>query len=232
MKTINDYTDEEVAALSYEDIEKLKKLALATEGIKIPVAPEQPSLNALPEPDASVWQVEGTNLEFSSKESADAVATALSSEQKNLCDTNTKYGRNYSVKLTHISDLADYKLDAIGSIKEKKVYSKALYSQIKELVKANTTLQDAYEDELKEYKQNSEDASAVTDAIDTRVNEVEERFTKLARLLDQFGTYVSLADGDLKQAEKFFVAAYTPNADDLAWVLKRHMENSVEASAS
>lgn len=232
MKTIDKYTDEEVAALSYEDVEKLKMLALATAGLKIPVYPTEPTLEDVVEPDLSMWTVVGANLNFRTKEAAEAVASSLVKNADSLCKSTYDYGLGYDSKYYYMKDEDSYTLDSLGTVQEKRVYSRELYQKIRETAQANKTLTDAYKAQLEEYKTQESEAKEVTAAVDERVREVEERFYKLRTLLERFTDYVTIADGDLAQAEKFFKAAYSPNDEDLAWVKAQYKERTTKATPS
>lgn len=232
MKTIDQYTDEEVSALTYEDIQKLKNLALATAGVKIPVEPTAPTLEPVPEPDTSVWVASGASLEFKTKAAAEAVSSALVKQEPELCKVSSDYNLGYDTKYHFIKDADRYVVEALGTVQEKRVYSRKLYGEIKDTLKSNKILQDAYKTQRDEYKEQLEEAKDIMAAVDERVSEVEERFYKLRNLLSRFTNYVSIADGDVAQAEKFFTAAYGVSEDDLTWVKAKYKEDSVKAKKS
>ena len=230
MKTIDQYTDEEVAALSYEDVEKLKNLALATAGVKIPVEPVSPKLEDIVEPDTSVWVAAGTGMEYISKEAAEAVASALVGQSSALCKVSYDYHLGYDTKYHYIKDADRYAAESMGTVQEKRVYSRELYKQILDTAKSNKVLTDAYKAQKDEYKDQLAEAQDIIAAVDERVAQVEERFYKLRNLLERFKEYVVIADNDVTQAEKFFKAAYSPSDEDLAWVKSKHKEQSAKPS--
>lgn len=207
MKTYKDYTDDELMAMSDDELDSLIDLQCAINGVPLlPECPEPVNENLEP-PDSEVFEVAG--FFFAERDSAERVMEAINREVKMSLD----YDWNFSSDIKYLNGYSD----TGANITVKKVYSQELYdSQRAERAKIKQ-LKDIYTKRKIEYDdimgRREESASEVFSAVRKARDERDKKILAHQR----YDRYVKLANGDAALANKFFSDAYP---DDVHYILK------------
>lgn len=219
MKTIDDYTTDELLKLTDEQIDKLYRLRLAENGIKIPNLPEQPEYEEEEKPDKTVYKVDGIDIYFENKETADEFAEMMTTNMDNLCKLEYTYSVSSEAKYTEkLSE--DYNFRNGVSISAKGVYSKDLYNQIKDVLTRNKEKREEYRGLKSEYDNQNSKASKHREYIMNKIKEAKKKEFEKSEMLRTFNEYLDLADGNNEIAWNFMNKAYELSEEDRAYINK------------
>lgn len=218
MKFIQDYTQEELVALTDEEVEKIIKVTLADNGLIIPVCPTMPSLKEIQGPDTIVYTVAGieSDICFTKKEIAEDAANILRSNYSLLRRLQYDYNIGGEYKRVDPINTSYHFARGIESIivVEKRVYSQELYNRIHEDIEQNKKLEDQY-DKLKEtYDKQYEEAQEIRDEVWDAVNNARDKQYAKETKLNQFKEYLELADQNVDIAWKFMKKAYSVSQEE------------------
>lgn len=201
MKGITEMTEQEILALTEEDVQKLIKLRMMEEGIKIMDKPEVPELFEIEPADLKVFTIpffEG--YAFTDMEEANAVAEALRNAKtlrKVEYDWN-KLGSDYKYLVK--KDKYNYSIKPDFEVNCGFVYSSELYEKMQE-------------------------ASGIISEISGRVKEVKVKYERLNRLTYKFATdYYPLSDHNEDMAMKFMAKAYSFTDKEKEYILQNYKE--------
>lgn len=222
MKKINELTEKEILNLSEEEIQKMIKLRLAEEGIKIMDLPKKPELFEIAKPDTIVYQITalGDNLSFTDVNEANAVLDLLS-KSKSLglvdCDWN-KLGSEFNYfekgKTMRYSDSNGLEIKSLS------VYSMKLYAEITDFAVQNKKMQVQVEKEIKEYNEINAECSDIISEIRERVSDVKTKYDRLNNLIFKLkNDYLPLADNNQEIAMNFLKKAYSISDEDEIYII-------------
>lgn len=228
MKTIDDYTTEELLKLTDEQIDKLYRLRLAENGIKIPNLPEKPNYEEEPQPDKTVYTVNGIDVYFEKKEVADKFADMMIKNMDDLCKLEYTYSVSPDAKYTEELK-EDYGFRNGISISPKGVYSKALYNEIKDVLTRNKEKRDEYRNLKSEYDNQNSKASKHREYIMNKIKEAKKKEFEKSEMLRTFNEYLDLADGNSEIAWNFMNKAYELSEEDKTYInreIRNHQTGS------
>src|SRR3712207_3456204 len=189
MKKINEMTEQEILALSEQDIQNMIKFRMMEEGIKIIDKPKKPELFEIEPADKKVYVIpilEG--YAFTDFAEAQKVAEALQaakSFRKVEYDWN-KLGSDY--EYLEKKDKYKYGYPNDFGVNEKYVYSNELYANIVDFAAQNKAMVKQVEKDEKAYNDAYTAASEITLEIRDRISEVREKAARLERLTQKFAT--------------------------------------------
>lgn len=224
MKKINEMTEQEILALSEQDIQNMIKFRMMEEGIKIIDKPKKPELFEIEPADKKVYVIPILNgYAFTDFAEAQKVSEALQnakSFRKVDCDWG-KLGSDYQ----YLEKKKRYTFDPSGDfgVNEVYVYSNELYAKIVDFAVQNKAMTKQVEEDLKAYDDAYAAASDITLEIRERVEEVREKAARLERLMQKFADdYYPLSDNNEDIAIKFMEKAYSLTEDEKKHILENY----------
>jgi hypothetical protein len=205
MQKIDELTDEQVEALTGEDVERLIRRGMAEAGIPVLPRPVEPEYLDAPGPDQQVFEIGGVT--FDNREAAEHVQKAISEF------------RSSRIRLVYGSGWTDRYVERDDSeqpVETRMAYSQKLFNQYQEVLEANAAAKRKYETAQREWRQNEVAAKDVREAIQTRVDAVEAKKERRQFLTNRFAEYVDIADGNRATALRFLENAFelTPEEED------------------
>jgi hypothetical protein len=224
MKNITELTEQEILALTDEDVLTMIKLRKAEEGIKLLEKPTEPELFTIEPPDMVVYSCElFGSFAFSSPSDMEELVTFIKSKQgKFIVDYN--YGQLDSSFKFASEKLSKYSSDW-SEIKSQRVYSFELYNKIADKAKHNKKMQEDYDKSYKEYTAAINEAKWIEDEINDRVREVADKYYSLNRHCYRFKhDYMPLSKNDETIAMSFMVKAYNLTDEQQEYVLANYKD--------
>ena len=226
MKKINEMTEQEILALSEQDIQNMIKFRMMEEGIKVIDKPKKPELFEIEPADQKVYVIPVLDgYAFTDFAEAQKVADALreaKSFRKVDYDWN-KLGSNF--KYLEKKDRYTYNNEGDFSISEISVYSSKLYANIVDFAAQNKAMQKQVEKDMAEYDNAYAAASDITLEIRSRISEVREKHERLERLMHSFANdYYPLSGNNEEMAMKFMSKAFTLTDDEEKYILEHYKD--------
>lgn len=219
MNHMKDLTEEKILKLKDEQIENYVKLAYADAGIKLIKKPIEPTYEEVPETDKILYQVEGIDICFTKKETAEEVAKVLKNNFSSLRKHDYNYNYDSTKKYEQPLNKYDYP-DGINSIqvKEIMVYSQELYHQLQDAFGRDEKLKGNYNKLKEEYDKWFEDANAIRENIMERISKIRTKQDEKERMLERFNEYYQLAENNEKVAWAFMEKAYTVGSEQKDYI--------------
>lgn len=217
MKSITELTQEEILALSDDDIDAMVKFKLASEGFKIPVAPELPPVQPTDTHLTGMKTVyECAGLAFTDKQDAVKVLEFFSQFlYLRKADYNYKASSHF-----YLADLAGYEAQEYREMKTKAVYPKSeVDAYIEELGKYEKAKK-AWEVLNREYEEDVSAIKHVQEEIHDIVHNARVEKAAFDRDALKLAEYIKIAEGNFPLAERFFVKVYpkTQEQMDKLWL--------------
>lgn len=201
MKTYWDFTEQERAALTDEQVRELCKLELMGEGIIPPSypgpAPERPVVD---EPKVTVYQVTwkaGYTTESLCFEDREQALEAMKLRPVNI-------DHDYTADVDSLRPLSE---SSMGEREVYKVFDKESYSsQLNEYRSAK----ERHDKEVAEYNDDKKAADRCCEGLWEDYHEQCATLRKAKRVAERFAEYVQTCDGDRRIAAKFLEKAFEP----------------------
>ena len=224
MKKIGEMTEQEILALSEQDIQKMIKFRMMEEGIKIIDKPKKPELFEIEPADKKVYIIPIlSNYAFTDFAEAQKVSEALQNA-KSFSKVEydwSKLGSDY--QYLEKRDRYTYQYPNDFGVNEAYVYSNELYANIVDYAAQNKAMAKQAEADMKAYDDAYAAASEITLKIRDRVSEVREKAARLERLTQKFaGDYYPLSDNNEDMAIKFMEKAYSLTEDEKKYILENY----------
>jgi hypothetical protein len=224
MKNINEMTEQEILALTEEDVQKMIKLRMMEEGIKIMDKPKIPELFEIEPADIQYFSIPLLDgFAFTDINEATKVAEILKSAnslRKVYYDWD-KLGSDY--KFLKKSRRYKFNGDSDFDIISGWAYSDKLYAKISSFAAQNKVMKEQAEKDQKEYENQLEESSGIVSEIWERVKEVKIKYERLERLAWKFATdYYPLSDNNEDMAIKFMSKAYSLTDEEKAYILDNY----------
>lgn len=207
-RSIEDMNDDELLALTEEQIERLVKLEMAKEGIPIYPIPDAPEYLDVEDPDGEFFSFRlFDGVVFPTAEGIRDVVNLMKALG---CERLVReYGEPGAQHLPNILK-SRYSDDDDFEIKSEKLFSADGYLRNKGILKENEKRRKAYENELSTISKSKKDAQKIRDSIWGPIREAKTRKIDCERADIQFAEYLDLAENDAEQAWKFFDKANGP----------------------
>jgi hypothetical protein len=200
LKTFEQLTDNELIALTQEQIDWYIKLKKAEAGIRIVARHKLPELREIPAQDMVLYDI--CKFNFINREDAEESSKLINSKIGNAYQTaydySAGYDRQYGKPFT--GTLADVKME--------KVYSETAYNSIKDILISNKKIQSSYEELKSEYDEVEEKSSEIVNNIYDKIREANGRKDLQEEYIIRIHDYLRLANGDVTIAWNFFEKAY------------------------
>ena len=233
MKNISEMTEQEIIALSDEDVQKMIKLRMMEEGIKLLDKPKVPELFEIEPADTQYFSIPLLDgFAFTDIEEATKVAEILKSA-KSLRKVDYDWNRLGS-EYKYLKKSERYKFNGNSDfdILSGWAYSNELYAKISNFAAQNKVMKEQAEKDKKEYEKQLSESAELVQEITERVREVRNKYDRLETLSCKFATdYYPLSDNNEDMAMKFMVKAYSLNDEEQSFVrsnYKKHLLNNVQ----
>ena len=218
MKGITEMTEQEILALTEEDVQKMIKLRMMEEGIKIMDKPKIPELFEIEPADIQYFSIPLLDgFAFTDINEATKVAEILKSAKslrKVDYDWN-KLGSDY--KFLKKSERYKFNGNSDFDIISGWAYSDELYAKISNFAAQNKV--------MKEQAAKMQEASGIISEISGWVKEVKVKYERLNRLTYKFATdYYPLSDHNEDMAMKFMAKAYSFTDKEKEYILQNYKE--------
>jgi hypothetical protein len=215
MKDWTKLNDEELAALTEEQVEFYKKLLYAENGVKILPQPKEPE-DLIEKPDLTIYSIDGLEgmyssnsyLKFTNYEDAKRVLDLLMN-----CKSLGYQAYNSSCGY----DKMYFQSGSRGtlSISTTIVYSKEKYLEMQTQMSVLQNLKKQYEKDKKEYDTNQSLAIKVTEEFMEKLNDAKNKIERRQLLCTKFyNDYLPIAENNYDVAMNFLKKAYEISKDD------------------
>jgi hypothetical protein len=203
---INQLTDEQVAAHTPDELDRITRRMMAEAGLAIVPTPIEPEYEPEPKPDATVYQIAGVT--FISRDAAETVMTAINDNHNARVQLRHDYSVGYNRHCVEFSE-------DLETVTTKQSFSQDTWAQHHAVMERNEAKRKQYEADKAAHRKATEAARSVVDTVRDRYAEVVERFADLDRLAARFAEYVEIADGDRWMALQFLRKVEHIADDDL-----------------
>lgn len=221
VKPIDELTDEELLALTSEQIEKRVKLRMAEDGVPIYPAPDKPELIDVEPPKSKFFTFAKVFNEilFPSVEDLRKVVDLMREMgcERKVKDWNEPIGRHEPNIIK-----ASYGSEDEFDIKSEELYSADEYLKSKASLVENKKRETDYESELKTVNNSKKAAQGIRDEIMEPIQEAETRKYQYERADLQFSGYMELAEEDATVALKFYIKANSPEEHVEDYLREKH----------
>lgn len=224
MKKINEMTEQEILAMTEEDVQKLIKLHLMEQGIKLLEKPKKPELFEIEPADIECYTIPLLDgFAFTNREEAEKVQEALrnaTSLRKVEYDWN-KFNGEY--KYLEKKKRYSYKGESDFAIQSMFVYSPELYNKIVDFVVQNKAMVEQVAKDQKEYDENLRNSADAISEIRQRVSDIRNKYARLDDLSRRFAVdYYPLSDNNEEMAIKFLEKAYSLTEEEKEYILNKY----------
>ena len=224
MKGLTEMTEQEILALTEEDVQKMIKLRMMEEGIKIMDKPKIPELFEIEPADIQYFSIPLLDgFAFTDINEATKVAEILKSAKslrKVDYDWN-KLGSDY--KFLKKSERYKFNGNSDFDIISGWAYSDELYAKISNFAAQNKVMKEQAAKDQKEYDEKMQEASGIISEISGWVKGVKVKYERLNRLTYKFATdYYPLSDHNEDMAMKFMAKAYSFTDEEKEYILQNY----------
>ena len=230
MKKINEMTEQEIFALSDEEVQKMIKLRMMEEGIKLMDKPKVPELFEIEPADIQYYSIPLLDgFAFTDIEEATKIAEVLrnaKSLRKVDYDWN-KLGSDY--KYLKKDNRYTFRGNSDFDILSGWAYSNELYAKISDFAEQNKAIKEQAEKDQKEYEAQLSESDGLVQEIIGRVREVKNKYDRLETLSYKFAAdYYPLSDNDEDMAMKFMAKAYTLDEEEQEFIRSNYSKHFPE----
>ena len=230
MKKINEMTEQEIIALSDEDVKKMIKFRMMEEGIKLLDKPKVPELFEIEPADTQYFSIpilDGfafLNIEEATKV-AETLKNAKSLRKIDFDWSELRSDYKYLKKSERYRFSGNSDFDIISGW----AYSIELYNKISDFAAQNKAMKEQAENDLKEYEKQLSESAELIQEITGRVCEVRNKYDRLETLSRKFATdYYPLSDNNEDMAIKFMAKAYSLTDEEKDYILDNYQEHLAE----
>lgn len=215
MKDWTKLNDEELAALTEEQVEFYKKLLYAENGVKILPQPKEPE-DLIEKPDLTIYSIDGLEgiyssnsyLKFTNYEDAKRVLDLLMNCKSLGYQT---YNSSCGYDKMYFQSGSKGNLSINTTI----VYSKEKYLEMQTQMSIFQNLKKQYEKDKKEYDINQSLAIKVTEEFMEKLNDAKNKIERRQLLCTKFyNDYLPIAENNYDVAMNFLKKAYEISKDD------------------
>lgn len=227
MKDIKEMTDEEILALTDEDVQKMIKYEAAKHGIALKTKPGDPKYMTLDPPNDVYYRIPILfGYIFGSRDEAEAVSNALKNS-RSLFKAEKKWGKcdHYYV----ISQPVGVCDSSECSIEQTKAYSPAEYDTVIRIIDGNRKIKDDFNERMSIYEEYLDNIKDISDSIEGHVAGVKARFNEFEKLSYIFAIeYFPLSDNNEEVAMNFMDKAYSLTEESKTFILSNYKKYMTE----
>ena len=217
MKKINEMSEQEILALTMDDVTMLAKQALMEENVKLVKEPTLPELQKVPKGDVLYYYIcLPGDIVFTDMNEAIAVADAL-----RKCSTLHTRSRNWSMDgryytVKPVSDDAN-----VSNVESDWGYSESTYSLITDILESNTKKKEQYDNEMDKFKNFEFEVEAKKSKIMPIIYHTLDKYKRLNSLCEDYlECYLPTADNDPETAMKFMTLAYGLTEEEKKYIIE------------
>lgn len=216
IKSIEDYSRDELLKITPEETEKVIKFMLAEKGIKLLNEPKPFVQKKYSEPDRKAYQISSIeDIIFDNKETAEEIAKILRNSFSTLKVLERHFALGFDVyTLKKLEEHYTHNKREDLVVKEIRVYSKELFKEVRQILIDNQAKKEQYEKEAKEYGEWVQTTKEVSIIVWNKIDEERSKQQEKENKLAKFEEYVELANGDRNVAWKFMKKAYTVSQEE------------------
>lgn len=200
MKKITEMYDEEIVALTEEQIDMLIRVECMEQGVPLEPKVPQQELFELPKSHFG-YKVTGTDFWFENRELAMKLAKLIGELRPEMRMQKYEWRTGYDVEWLE-------NFDREVTIEEKTFYDKMQVQDREQMLVKRKTLKEEYEADKKKYDAAREKVRKVSDSIYSIYYQARKDTERVTRYKATFDEYVALAGGDKSKAQVFFDRAY------------------------
>ena len=225
MKKFNEFTTEEMANLTNEQIQQYEKLICAENGIKMLDRPVEPTSNVDETKNLEIFNVDGFGgyLYFTDMDEAKTVMNCLKS--LSTIGTTKYFADRKYFEVGPERDYSDKPVDI--SISSEMVYTKDKAVEIETALTGYKEAKKKYDADLKEYNE-------AYKAKEAAIKEFKDLYEEACKIMHYRQTltrifyrdYLPIAEGNEQIAMDFLKKAYTVNEGDETYVKSHKPEES------
>jgi len=201
MKAFEHLNDQELVALTQDEINHRVKLKKAETGIKIITPPEMPTYQDIPAPDLELYEAAG--YAFTDKAKAEEITSTINKHIVSAMKVDYDWRNSSDYKYAKPYD------GSLETVDIKRVFSQPTYNSIKDVIASNKKVKEAYEKLRKEYDDEDEKSTEIIDGIYDAINTAKVRIDQFRNYKTRIVEYLQLANGDRDIAWNFFDKAYS-----------------------
>lgn len=213
LKQFDQLTDVELIELSNEQIDWYIKLKKAENGVRILAEPTYPTYREVPEPDMTLYCV-GQHC-FVNQDTAASIAKSINQHVADSFRVDYDYYRGGSQYKYARRD--DTRMEDVAI---QRVYSKAVYDSIADIIASNKKIEAQYEKLLNEYNEENQKASDLVNHIYDAISAARERLEQFGEYKVRILEYLRLANGNAEVAWNFFDKAYAVDTQVKAKIME------------
>lgn len=217
MKKINEMTEQEILALTMDDVTMLAKQALMEENVKLVKEPTIPELQKVPKGDVLYYYIcLPGDMVFTDMNEAIAVADAL-----RKCSTLHTRSRNWSMegRCYNVNPVSDD--TNISNVESDWGYSDKTYSSVADIIESNTKKRNQYNNEMEAYKDFKHKVEVKKLEILPIVYQTIDKHNRLSSLCEDYlNCYLPAAGNDPETAMKFMTLAYGLTEEEKKYIIE------------
>ncbi len=226
MKKITELTEQEIYALTDEQIDTMVKLNKAENGVKFIPQPRQPDYLTENEKDCTVYGCEifEDRLVFQSIEELNTVLALIrkSTTKGRLEYDWNKLGNDYKWFESGLKKKYSYSGDPL-EVNTQSCFSLETYTKTVDVARHNKTLKETYSKEIKEYKDSLKDNKWIEDEIWDKVRAVRDKFWTMQNLARKFKyDYLPIAENNETVAMGFLDKAYSLTEEQKEYIMANY----------
>lgn len=196
MKLLQDYTGQELEALTGDELQRLIDIECANRGVPlIGPPPEEPQI-AVPEPDLTYYVIAGTQLAFRTREKADNALELLA--MGGGCTLDADYSHGYRAVFERLEPIT-----ATTDVETKRTYSPEAAAAAAHSRTRADELKVAYRQQKEEWSKANDRVMAVANDVREVVEAAWSHASEREYKLRAYYRYVEIADGNRAVALKF-----------------------------
>lgn len=215
-------TEAEILGLDDAKIERIIKLKLAEEGLRIVQKPEEPKYFEIQPYDTTLFKVDGVDALFAEEAVAISVRDLLQNSFSKLRKTN---GWNNDVREEQYYPSYN-KGETTLQVAKVQCYSRGRYAEVQGMIEQNKSSEDAFNKQNKEYEKAQDEAENFVSAIWDKIRTVRSKYAEFETMFGRYLEYLALADGQEEQAWKFLKKAYGVDAETEAFIRNKMIERN------
>jgi len=205
LKRIEEYTEEELLALTEEQQTMIIDLECAHEGIQL--LPDEPTAMVRPDnvgEDLTVYSLPA--IYFTKHSDAKDIVDVINERMMLGSYGELKYVNYLSLKYKFVPATKEMTIDRISS---EKIFSEERIKRAGDLIERYEAAQKEYKVEKEIYDRIAGQHKAITSALHTRISDAYAKKRKMLRLKAEARRYMELANGNIDIAKNFMVNAYS-----------------------
>lgn len=195
MKQLDDYTGEELLAMTDEQRERLITTEVVLQGVAIVEQPKKPEYLDMPEKTVPAWELFG--YYFTNEEAAQRVLAALHNESQYITtsDWNYRVGSEFKYLKPRTSCSA--------TIDKEMFYREEEVEEYCGVMKENARRKQEYDTRMSEYNAYVRARGDIESDMYAKMDEARSARLKVERTLEMWNTYLDIAEGNVVQAFRF-----------------------------